>query len=627
MRKEWMGLAIGLVFFGVASRAAFATHCGGVTDMYQLAQCEGSHMSGASAPGMIGATMSPGIPQYTGSAGCQTAGCSGASQEGYFNTTGDMSALNNDGASAAVTDARMGDLQTTRTNVHGWNLTTSPPVLTSNTVAAGVSAPSSTTTCTDVRTCVAWTEGTPSTETCTAPGSAISSCHIGVTTTARSVAFTVPMPSSLPTTGWSSPHSVFVSLSDLGGGNYHARIGRGHGGVWSWYSLYAFSAPPPTLAADEIIVQRGLSVNITVQGDGSAGCGRWQGDVPLGVTWEVLGCSARGDQSGWAQMNSGSGYYDIRKDVIDDGCGGLRTSGWSQISTVCNEAVPRMVTTDTGKVLTLPPVVASPLNGCWDRDEQWGYQGTVAHTCAPLLQRNCSQTSSICTIPLPGGCDTYTNTMSCPGGSVCATETVVQQCTTCGTPDSLVPFCVDASTPPNTNLANAATWLALLDDIKNDWDPDALRMFVGHRMSCDYDTLGSLIVNCCDTDPSSLVGGCSEEEIQLAKDRQAKKSHYVGTRCVTTGPFGMCLRKEEVYCDYSSQLARMIHDQGRPQLGLNWGSADVPTCDGLTIDQFTGINWALIDFSEWYANVSTSIDPSSVTSSMTTRICAATGRC
>jgi conjugal transfer mating pair stabilization protein TraN len=186
---------------------------------------------------------------------------------------------------------------------------------------------------------------------------------------------------------------------------------------------------------------------------------------------------------------------------------------------------------------------------------------------------------------------------------------------------------VDQTTPPNTNLANAATWLAMLDSIKNDWDPDNLRIFTGRRMSCDYDTLGSLIVNCCDTDPTALIGNCSDEEILLAQERRDRKSHYVGNRCVTTGPFGICLRREEVYCSYSSQLARMIHDQGQPQLGLSWGSANSPICDGFTVEQFTAINWSLIDFSEWYANVSASIDPVGITSTMTTRICAATGSC
>ena len=617
-----IGVAFVLVLPGSLAQGA---HCGGMTDMYVLAQCEGSHTSGAAAPGMIQSTIGS-VPQYGGSPTCQTGGCSGAPQESYFNTTGDVSALNNDGATAAATDPRMGELQSTRTAVQGWNLTTSAPVLTSATVAASVTAPPVTESCTDVRTCNAWSEGPPSTETCTVPGSAMSICQITVVTTARTLNYILTVPSPLPTVGWSTPHSVFVSLRSLGGNNYEALIGRGHGSVWGWYSLYTFTAPDPGLASDEIVVQSGISVNITVQGDGGPGCGTWTGNVPLGAVWEVLGCSAPGDQGGWARLNSGTGFYHIRKDVISDGCGGLRAT-WSLISSTCNDTVPRSVTTDTGTVLVLPPPATFPLNSCWDRTESYGYQGLGPNTCAPLLQRNCSQTSSVCTSPLPGGCDTYTNTMSCPGGSVCTAETVVRQCTTCGAPDSLVPFCVDASTPPNTNLANAATWLAMLDSIKNDWDPATLRIFTGARMSCDYDTLGSVIVNCCNTDPSTLIGSCTDEEIQLAKDRQFKKSHYIGDHCVTTGPFGICLRKEEVYCSYTSQLARMIHDQGQPQLGMTWGTADAPICDGFSVAQFTAINWSLIDFSEWYSNVSASIDPVGITNSMTTRICAATGSC
>ena len=598
-------------------------HCVGITDMQALAQCEASHTPATSAAGMIGSGIGS-LPQYSGTAGCQTAGCSGATQEGYFSTNGDVSTLNNDGATAAATDPRMTELQTTRTNVQGWNLTTSPPLLTAEVVAGSVTAPPVTTGCTDVTVCNAWSAATPSTQSCTVPGSAISSCSITDNVTARTETWTSTAGFPIYVSGWRGPNDVNVNVSSLGSNQYVAQVQANC--CW-WYAGYVFTAAPVALAPDEIIVSTSLQVLMRVQGDGSAGCGSWLGWVPVGAVWRVLACTARGDQSGWARVEGVMATWQIRQDVVSDGCGGLRSSGWSQISSVCNDAAPRTVTTNTGVVLTLPPPSSFPLNVCWDRSEQWGYQGSGPDTCAALLNQNCSQTSSVCTSPLPGGCDTYTNTMSCPGGSVCTAETVIRQCSSCGTPDSLVPFCVDQTTPPNTNLANAATWLAMLDSIKNDWDPDNLRIFTGRRMSCDYDTLGSLIVNCCDTDPTALIGNCSDEEILLAQERRDRKSHYVGNRCVTTGPFGICLRREEVYCSYSSQLARMIHDQGQPQLGLSWGSANSPICDGFTVEQFTAINWSLIDFSEWYANVSASIDPVGITSTMTTRICAATGSC
>lgn len=605
-----------------------ANHCAAMPDAYQQANCEIGHQkaSGIVGGGIIAPHMGN-VPQYSGSPGCVTAGCSGASQEGYFTDTGDTSALNSAGGSAAGTDPRYGEMMTTQTDKTGYNLSTSAPVTTAEANAAGYTGSTGVgSTCIDVQTCTSWTAGTPAIQQCTASGSAVANCHIGVTTTARTLNFTLTMPSPLPIVGWSSPHSVFVHLQSLGGRNYQALIGRGHGSVWSWYTLYTFTAPDPGLAPDEIVVQSSVSVNITVQGDGGPGCGTWTGDVPVGALWEVLACSASGDQSGWARLNSGFGFYDIRKDVIDDGCGGLRASGWLLQTSVCNDNVPRQVTTDTGKVLTLPPPTIFPLNNCWDRDEQWGYQGTAPDTCAPLLSQGCSQIASVCTVPLPGGCDTYQNTFSCPSDSVCASYTTVQQCTDCGTLGSPVPFCVDKTTPPNTNLALAATWLQIAKDIEDDWDPANLRIFTGQRRTCDYDTAGQIIVNCCDTDPSKLFGTCSQEEIDLAYDRQNRKAHFVGTHCVTQ-VFGMCIRKEEVYCSFRTELARLIHDQGRPQIGKSWGTADTPDCTGFTVPEFTSLNFAAMDFSEWYRNVSASIDPVAITNQMTTKICAYTGTC
>ena len=624
--------SLGLILaWSLLGTSAQASHCGGITDMYLLAQCEASHTSGTAAPGMMQSTIGT-LPQYSGSPTCQTAGCSGATQEGYFTTSGDVSTLNNDGASAAVTDPRMGQLQTTRTNVQGWDLTTSAPVVTSNAVASTLTPSGITQTCTNVQVCIAWTQAAPSTQTCTMPGSAVSNCTITDTPSMRSVTVTGTLPGN--SVWWGTPHEVFLFFNRQSPGNY--LVSEWNGGYYS--DLASFTVDESFIQPNETIYALTGSALISVENFG--GCdypsGGWY-EFSIGLTnapfnpWccrtDIYNCPAPGDQSGYARALSYTLVLELRADTVVDGCSGQRAM-MTLISSTCTDGAPRTVIDPfTSASYTLTPTAAAPASSCWGRNEQYGYQGTAPDTCSALLQQGCSQTSSTCTVTVPGGCDTYTNTLSCPGGSVCATQTTVQQCTTCGAPTSSVPFCVDASSPPNTNLANAATWLAMLDSIKNDWDPTHLRIFTGKRMTCDYDTVGQVIVNCCDTDPTMLLGNCSDEEVQLAKDRQAKKAHYVGTHCVTTGPLGLCLRKEQVYCDYNSELARMIQDQGRPQLGLNWGTADVPDCEGFTVAQFTSINWSSIDFSEWYANVAASIDPVALTNSMSIKICTATGQC
>ena len=49
---------------------------------------------------------------------------------------------------------------------------------------------------------------------------------------------------------------------------------------------------------------------------------------------------------------------------------------------------------------------------------------------------------------------------------------------------------------------------------------------------------------------------------------------------------------------FQSKLGRIIQEQGRPQLGLNFGSAQSPVCSGLTPQQFAELDLSKFDFSE-----------------------------
>lgn len=62
----------------------------------------------------------------------------------------------------------------------------------------------------------------------------------------------------------------------------------------------------------------------------------------------------------------------------------------------------------------------------------------------------------------------------------------------------------------------------------------------------------------------------------------------------TVKVFGACLQKKSVFCCFDSVLARIIHEQGRPQVGLGWGS-----CRGFYLDEFMQIDFTRIDFSEY----------------------------
>jgi conjugal transfer mating pair stabilization protein TraN len=273
----------------------------------------------------------------------------------------------------------------------------------------------------------------------------------------------------------------------------------------------------------------------------------------------------------------------------------------------------------------------SPLTGCWQTTFEYDIQTQIPDSCQPYRDAGCNQTNSVCSQfdPLSGTCQVYTNTFQCAGGQVCSKWQDNFQCNSCGTPGSLVPFCMPTSSPPNTNFQQAATMMALVKEVENGFDKDTLRIFTGTPKRCDYSTIGTIIIDCCSDDPSRMLGNCSDEEVSLASDKKANEVIYVGTRCVewvNGGLVKICTRKEDTYCTFTSMLGRMVQQQGKPQLGMNFGTPDLPDCDGFTLNEFASLNFQAMNWSEFIPQIVTSYDASSVAATMRTKACAMNGQ-
>lgn len=74
--------------------------------------------------------------------------------------------------------------------------------------------------------------------------------------------------------------------------------------------------------------------------------------------------------------------------------------------------------------------------------------------------------------------------------------------------------------------------------------------------------------------------------------------HEIGSKC-SFKAFGTCLQKKKIYCCFDSVLSRIIHEQGRPQIGLGWGDGDNPNCRGFYVDEFMKIDFTEMDFGEY----------------------------
>ena len=106
-----------------------------------------------------------------------------------------------------------------------------------------------------------------------------------------------------------------------------------------------------------------------------------------------------------------------------------------------------------------------------------------------------------------------------------------------------------------------------------------------------------------------LMGsGCDQGDIQTGMQNAAKDCHYVGDYCQKKWPLVGCVQKAKSYCCFNSKMARIIHEQGRPQLQSfqpngAWGVPEAPNCRGFTPDEFQALDFSRIDLSEYFEDV------------------------
>jgi conjugal transfer mating pair stabilization protein TraN len=97
-----------------------------------------------------------------------------------------------------------------------------------------------------------------------------------------------------------------------------------------------------------------------------------------------------------------------------------------------------------------------------------------------------------------------------------------------------------------------------------------------------------------------IVWSCEAEEFELGSKRELKSCHFVGSYCKTEA-LGSCIEKRDAYCCFSSPFARIVQEQGRMQLGGDWGTPEAPQCGGFSVSTVEQLDWDAMDLSEWVA--------------------------
>jgi len=104
--------------------------------------------------------------------------------------------------------------------------------------------------------------------------------------------------------------------------------------------------------------------------------------------------------------------------------------------------------------------------------------------------------------------------------------------------------------------------------------------------------------------------GCDKKDIITSQKVNLRLCHRVGERCCKK-LLGMCTKHCRVYCCFNSILARLVHEQGRPQVGIPWGGVNNPNCRGFTPEELGSLDFSRIDLTEYmqYIKHKTEVSP------------------
>lgn len=316
--------------------------------------------------------------------------------------------------------------------------------------------------------------------------------------------------------------------------------------------------------------------------------GRWctePGDPVYRETWS---CPNQLSIAGGIERNTIS----VVSETIDQTqcqatTGGATCSQQSEVCTAPNET--RVI---NGLSVTRP---------CWEWERTFQCQGVApANDCSALEARaECTFDHDEClSTDANGLCNVYDRWFKCtttpsgpppPPAYVCAGDL----------------YCIDGectsvSREASTEFKDAMVAMNVMGELRDGFNPNELKIFSGENLKCTKKIFG--LSNCCSGKGVPLLTPwlCNSQDRDVDKKDDAGLCHYVGTYC-SDKILGVCVTRKQSYCCYGSKLVRILNEQGKAQLGMQWGTPKTPDCEGFLIAQFQQLDLSRMDFSEVYA--------------------------
>jgi len=239
---------------------------------------------------------------------------------------------------------------------------------------------------------------------------------------------------------------------------------------------------------------------------------------------------------------------------------------------------------------------------CWRYEYVYECSHPSINNCEPLRHSGCEQMQSECAHKIGTECVEWKQSYRCPKEVIETTETLSDE------GYSLPDNPKHAVSTPNKDMNEAIAKLSIFDQIQKEMRASptvtSISVFKGKRQQCTIAFAG--FKNCCLKDAgwgvSLNLAKCDAEDRQLAQQQKKKLCVEVGTYC-SKKILGVCMRKKRSYCCFPNKLARIVHEQGRAQLGMNWGEAKNPMCRGFTTEELSRINFDKLNMTEIFAEI------------------------
>ncbi len=262
------------------------------------------------------------------------------------------------------------------------------------------------------------------------------------------------------------------------------------------------------------------------------------------------------------------------------------------------------------------PTIHKQWRSCWRYEHVYVCSHPSSNNCEPLRKAACEQMDSECLKKIDGVCVEWQQTYRCPIGH-CPKEIRENRERVSSGKYNLPQGGTSVTHTPNQDMNEAIAKLSIFQEMQAEikMTPSGpIHVFKGQGRRCTI-AFGKF-KNCCTNGKgwgvSLGLSGCNGEERDLADREKKGLCVSIGTYCAQKLPVVGCIRKKRTHCCFPSKLSRILHEQGRKQLQIGWGTPEEPQCHGFTPEQLSRLDFDKLDLSELFAEIAARVKQTTV---------------